>query len=141
MYLYPLTQSIKKLQSISSKVLTLLKFIDQNVDLKDIEHAFFGSYVREEDKSQAWQTAIVEDEQKESNFILLLKDDIKSKIEDLVDTYEIDETVAKACFLHVIPFEIKKALNWCKKNSENDDVYDEADLFDDEMANIYSPDK
>lgn len=138
-YLYPLIQSMKKLPSISSKVLTLLKFVNQNVNEKIIEHAFFGSYVREEDYSQAWQTATVEDGDKQSNFILLTKDEIKTKIEDLVETHDIDETVAKACFIHIVPFDIRKALSWCRKNIDNDDVYDDADYFDNEMENIYSP--
>lgn len=138
-YLYPLKQSMKNLPKISSKVLTLLKFVNQNVDEKIMENAFFSSYVRNEDDRQAWQTATVEDGDKQSNFILLSKDDINSKIEDLVETYEIDETVAKASFIHVVPFEIKKALSWCRKNIENEDVYDDADLFDSEMENIYAP--
>ena len=130
---------MKNLPKISSKVLTLLKFVNQNVDEKIMENAFFSSYVRNEDDRQAWQTATVEDGDKQSNFILLSKDDINSKIEDLVETYEIDETVAKASFIHVVPFEIKKALRWCRKNIENEDVYDDADLFDNEMENIYAP--
>ena len=139
--LFPLTQSMKQLQIISPKVVTLLEFINPTVSLKDVELAFFGSFVQEEDNRQEWKTATVEENQEETNFFLFTKEDIGSQIDELVNTYEIDESVAKACFLHITPFEIKKALQWCKENADNDDVYDDADKFDEKMENMYSPDE
>jgi hypothetical protein len=143
-HLFPLTNSIKNLNQMPPQALTLLKTIHENVNLRDIERAFYASYATNNNRSDDWQKAEVDVSSDENNFILFPdRQQIEGWIDELMDTYDIDEVVAKASFIHICPFEMKEAIKWCtsQKDPDSDDIYNASDKFDEEIERLYIPDE
>ena len=136
-YISPLKESMKYLKDLPAQVFTLLKIIRKDVNEKCVEDAFYKSYLSDANANhEDWRHD--QNTMDDNNFILLPKADIKKNLQELMDEYEIDESVAKASFMRIIPFDMGKAIIWCKKQEDGTPrIEDDADLFDEQMEKMY----
>lgn len=130
-HLHCLTKTIKNIYKLPPQVFILLQSIKSDITTKDIEYAFQFSYIGENtQKKNNWKKVEVEND---NNFVLFSIKEIK-KFLDILSEHGIDENIALASVKQICPFEIEKAIIWCKKQDPDDDNIDNnAEVVEEEM--------
>lgn len=117
-HLYQLHQDYRKVVELHPQVFSLLKVICPDINEEKIKNAFTRSFKNSsKETTDDWQK-LTSDELSNFNQFSFSQ---MSKFLDSLTEHDIDENVALASLLKVIPFDESEAIIWCLKQDPVDD--------------------
>ena len=129
-----LSVRLENVKDLQPQVYTLLEWIAEGVNSKDVRDAYFVATQLDSDKREEdtdWKR------NEHNNFTNFTKEELLSIIDWLVDKQDIDEEVAKASLIKVEPYSKGAARKWCQlQDPDDEDIGQLAEDVDFRLASM-----